>query len=730
MAIENLIKMAEQVSRLGDQDLAMLTKEEGIQSVLAATEMKDRERIRSEVPVMNMNQPTVIDNLINRTLGMNRQVDPTAMPMPNPEMMGNMPVEPPNMPPMQQTMPNDVDPRMLAQQPPMARMGGLLRRFANGGDLDTDYIKALGEDPNKISMARYNEITSPQFQAEKLGYNYNFMGGIDFKGMLGGPSNKLQQAKLKKNAYLDNVLNQNLPVNVFQAGLDQIDKEISDLELDISERSEDIEAESELRKLIDQGLIQRNPQYLSFADQAQGDTSRLLQLIEQAETDKKIDKDSDIDDDSRANLSGGQGQATGGQGTGGQGTGGQATSDQGTGTGTGVQGAVNQDNTQTRGGTPTVTDKVFGDQFGDSELLTEDAMRDRIIGGLAENLGSTLTGYTNDVTRKSTLTKSIEEKDKVDMELLGKYQKDMDAAEKALNDISETDFPSRKEIVDRNKQQVKLGIASAFFNAAATGKPSFMESMGQAFGDASAVMAKGTAKEQKDLMQLAIADYNRASKKFDIAQARRDKLSSEINTRLTNRATLEQSNRDFRFELEKEENRKLEKIAEFMRDGMNEETANRRHIEEMQLKTAEQFVKFKEELRSDEFAKINMPVSEIEGVAAIQMGLTGVKYHPKSQQVINDGINRFQREIQINAERIRNQNPDLSIQEVADRAEQEYVTKLRENEEHGSLDIYNAYSPIIKEYVQLQESQPQNREANLRYMRETYKWMDPKVYGE
>ncbi|BCV05003.1 MAG: hypothetical protein CM15mV96_270 [uncultured marine virus] len=34
MAIENLIKMAEQVSRLGDQDLAMLTKEEGIQSVL------------------------------------------------------------------------------------------------------------------------------------------------------------------------------------------------------------------------------------------------------------------------------------------------------------------------------------------------------------------------------------------------------------------------------------------------------------------------------------------------------------------------------------------------------------------------------------------------------------------------------------------------------------------------------------------------------------------------
>ncbi|BCV05002.1 MAG: hypothetical protein CM15mV96_260 [uncultured marine virus] len=116
---------------------------------------------------MNMNQPTVIDNLINRTLGMNRQVDPTAMPMPSPEMMGNMPVEAPNMPPMQQTMPNDVDPRMLAQQPPMARMGGLLRRFAHGL-FNEEYVKALGEDPN-ISMTRYNQITSPQFQDNKLG---------------------------------------------------------------------------------------------------------------------------------------------------------------------------------------------------------------------------------------------------------------------------------------------------------------------------------------------------------------------------------------------------------------------------------------------------------------------------------------------------------------------------------------------------------------------------------
>ncbi|BCV05000.1 MAG: hypothetical protein CM15mV96_240 [uncultured marine virus] len=168
-----------------------------------------------------------------------------------------------------------------------------------------------------------------------------------------------------------------------------------------------------------------------------------------------------------------------------------------------------------------------------------------------------------------------------------------------------------------------------------------MESMGQAFGDVSAVMAKGTAKEQKDLMQLAIADYNRITKKFDIAQGRRDKLSSEINTRLTNRATLEQSNRDFRFELQKEETRKLEKIAELMGDNINEVEARRQFTEDMSFKVDAQFVKNVEELRSDEFAQINMPKKEIEGVDAIQLGNTGVKYSARAQSVINDGIQSF-----------------------------------------------------------------------------------------
>jgi len=728
MAIENLIKMAEQVSRLGDQDLAMLTKEEGIQSVLAATEMKDRERVRSEVPVMNMNQPTVIDNLINRTLGMNRQVDPTAMPMPSPDMMGNMPMEALNMPPMQQTMPNDVDPRMLAQQPPMARMGGLLRRFANGGDLNTDYIKALGEDPNEISMARYNEITSPQFQANQLGFNYGTMGGIDFKGNVrGGAAFNLQKARQERDRFINNPLNQNLSATDYQKGLDQMNQNLLNAEQEQSENVLDIEAEGELKSLFDQGLLTNNPNYLTFNEQARTsdgevDASKLLELIRVAETDKKIDKNSNFDEGTQADASG-QGVSDIVPTDGSQNNDGENAS---------AEDANDQNNIKTTDGAVTIDKDIFGDASRDNRRLTDEEMKNRIVGTLGENLGTTLSGYTNDVTRKSALTKSIEEKDKVDMELLGKYQKDMDSAEKALNDISETDFPSRKEIIDRNKQQVKLGIASAFFNAAATGKPSFMESMGQAFGDASAVMAKGTAKEQKDLMQLAIADYNRASKKFDIAQGRRDKLSSEINTRLTNRATLEQSNRDFRFELEKEETRKLEKITELMGNNIQEAEARRQFTEDMSFKVDAQFVKNVEELRSDEFAKVNMPKKEIEGVAAIQLGDTGVKYSARAQSVINDGIQKFQREIDANVKRLSGlvENASLSEEQILEKAKEAYSDTLRDNEEHGSLDIYETYYPAIEAYIEKQITEPQNKEANKAFMQDKYPWMSPSIYGE
>tara|TARA_X000001382_G_scaffold109377_1_gene85539 strand:+ start:1379 stop:3499 length:2121 start_codon:yes stop_codon:yes gene_type:complete len=706
MAIENLIKMAEQVSRLGDQDLAMLTKEEGIQSVLAATEMKDRERVRSEVPVMNMNQPTVIDNLINRTLGMNRQVDPTAMPMPSPDMMGNMPMEAPNMPPMQQTMPNGVDPRMLAQQPPMARMGGLLRRFAPGGLFNEEYVKAVGEDSD-ISMAKYNQIISPRFQDKQLGL-YD--------------SDTSRQLRLAENELTDfNITNSilNNPAKETFENRQALETKISSLD---DKLKDETKAVSELQSLRDQGFFISNPQYFDLKNEAGGDPSKLLELIRLAETDKKIDKDSEIDENTRASTDGdGVSDILPNQVN-------QSSDDQGS----DDQGSDDQDNTQTTGGQVTIDKNRYGDQTRDVDNSIENEMRNKIVGALGENLGTTLSGYTNDVTRKSALTKSIEEKDKVDMELLGTYQKNMDAAEKALNDISETDFPSRKEIIDRNKQQVKLGIASAFFNAAATGKPSFMESMGQAFGDASAVMAKGTAKEQKDLMQLAIADYNRASKKFDIAQGRRDKLSSEINTRLTNRATLEQSNRDFRFELEKEETRKLEKITELMGNNIQEAEARRQFTEDMSFKVDAQFVKNVEELRSDEFAKVNMPKKEIEGVAAIQLGDTGVKYSARAQSVINDGIQRFQREIDANIKKLSGlvENASLSEEQILEKAKEAYSDKLRDNEEHGSLDIYETYYPLIESYVEKKATEPQNREANIAFMQDKYPWMSPSIYGE
>ena len=152
----------------------------------------------------------------------------------------------------------------------------------------------------------------------------------------------------------------------------------------------------------------------------------------------------------------------------------------------------------------------------------------------------------------------------------------------------------------------------------------------------------------------------------------------------------------------------------------------------MSFKVDAQFVKNVEELRSDEFAQINMPKKEIEGVAAIQLGNTGVKYSARAQSVINDGIQRFQREIDANVKKLSGlvENASLSEEQILEKAKEAYSDKLRNNEEHGSLDIYENYYPLIEAYIEKQENEPQNREANLAFMQDKYPWMSPSIYVE
>jgi len=634
----------------------------------------------------------------------------------DPNMMANMPAQPPMMP---QGMQSNVDPRMLAQQPPMARMGGLLRRFASGRSLDDDFIKAMGEDPKSISMAKYNEITSPQFQANQLGYNYATMGGTDFKGLF-GVRPALTNARRNKIEFVRSAKNQNLSKEEFESQLAVLEQDIVRAESLVSDRDNDISSEGELENLIGQGLLRNNPEYFELSkiagtrDDGSPNTSKLLELIKMSEGSK-------IDEDTTASLDANrQNIIDVGAGSGGAGTGDGASG----------QGDDANPVDSTTGGGVTIANAVAGSRVGDSNTIIKNAQTDANITNFAKTKGTTLSGFAGDTRIRTDLDKAIIAKDKIDNNTLLSYQKDLDDAETALNKISETDFPSRDEIISKNKQQIKLGMAQAFFNAAGSGKPSFMEAMGESLGAASGVMQKGTAKEQKDLMQLAIADYNRAAKKYDIADKRRSTLSAQITTKLANRQTREDKLTDQRFKLQERIDKKDEKIADMITDKIDAKEATRRWEAEQSIDVNKNFQAFFEDLRSDQFANTTMNSQEMEGYAAIQMGNVAMKYGSRPQTVALKGIERFTNEIPKIAKRLRSKDPSLSNQASIEAAKKEYRDFLIGGEELGSAAIFDHFDPIITKYQEDLIKFPNSKAANSAYMKDEFSWLPTAYYDE
>jgi len=139
MAMEDLLRIAERTEDLPDQALAQIAASGGgIESVIAASEMKARNDIRQDAQMMQQQaQPPVVDQLIN--MAMRQPMPPMGAPMP-PQMQQPMGQPMPPQMGMQQPMPQPAPPQMapdmaqLAQQMgvPAMNTGGLIRRFQTG----------------------------------------------------------------------------------------------------------------------------------------------------------------------------------------------------------------------------------------------------------------------------------------------------------------------------------------------------------------------------------------------------------------------------------------------------------------------------------------------------------------------------------------------------------------------------------------------------------------------
>ena len=272
-------------------------------------------------------------------------------------------------------------------------------------------------------------------------------------------------------------------------------------------------------------------------------------------------------------------------------------------------------------------------------------------------------------------------------------------------------------------------MAQAFFNAAASGKPSFMEAMGESLGAASGVMQKGTAKEQKDLMQLAIADYNRAAKKFDIADKKRTTLSTKLAARAVARQTYEQKNRDITLDLAKEHNNFELEIAKLNLSTVEAEKARKIKIDDMSLAANKQFVDSKKYMSSNEFKNTVMSDDEMGMAAAMDIGTVGLRYSSRAQALAKRGVDRFNLALREKIPQLRAANPNLNENELFKKAEVEYRESLVGGDQFGSVAVFDHFYPIIDNMAKLKVSNPDSHQANINRLKEEYPWM-PSAYYE
>ena len=142
--------------------------------------------------------------------------------------------------------------------------------------------------------------------------------------------------------------------------------------------------------------------------------------------------------------------------------------------------------------------------------------------GLDATETSTRTELSNFEAEESNRIKELGEE-------IDQYMLDLDELEEGI--------PDRDSIKNRIKTQTNLGLAQAFFNAAEKGSPDFITAMAGAFGDASGVMNKMTGQEQKEIYQHAVDAFNRKATRANASFTRRQGLLTEQSRRATTAAT-------------------------------------------------------------------------------------------------------------------------------------------------------------------------------------------------
>ena len=520
--IEDLVGLASRISDYPDPMLAELTQQDGIESVLAATEIKDRADMRAEAQAQPIQDPTVIDALIQKLMGATQSpMGITGNPMDIPQdpmmMQANVPqtgMRKPPLPRMPERMQPELSPELLAQQPPMARVGGLIRKFDIGGQFNYNpYFQealaqtfqmtpqeliAAGADPSQLQRASGEYAQRLEETPESIASVYNPVAqGTDTLAFLSGRLDPWNP----EIAELETVgPQQRLDMHIQQLAREGFEKDpylgsaqVADLPMEGVKISspEDLQ-----RRFFPSGVT---PGQFIPSPVAEP----LPELIDLASTQQA---DVNAQGDNVATT--------------------------GSGTPAPPAGA---------GGAPAAG--ILGPDYG-SNIRRGDpnSLAAAAATGLNEQfqaISRQVSNIQSPLALDATSTELQEEISNFESEESNRIKELGEEVDQYMGDLDELEgeIPDRESIKKRIGIQTKLGLAQAFFNAAEKGSPDFITSMAGAFGGASEVMNKMTGQEQKEIYQHAVDEYNRKSSRANAAFTRRQGLLQERNQRATTRAT-------------------------------------------------------------------------------------------------------------------------------------------------------------------------------------------------
>ena len=473
MAMEDLLRIAERTEDLPDQALAQIAASGGgIESVIAASEMKARNDIRQDAQMMQQQaQPPVVDQLIN--MAMRQPMPPMGAAMP-PQMqqpMGQpMPPQMGMQQPMPQPAPQPTPPQMapdmaqLAQQMgvPAMNTGGLIRRFQTGTqgtvgpsnlDLFLAQLQAEGIDPLSVS----DEFTG-------LAIDRPDLIGRSFAGQFGGTKSE-QQSRSQPS-----IMALTAAANIAQ---DEAQKQAAERDRRLGNAPQAFDSlQSQLKGT---GIDLSNPLVRPSTASTE---------VQPTQTDQSLIADQ------------------------------QAP-------------AQVQDNEQTDTKKPPLRG-LTGNQMLSLSYQGPEFLQSSSPTGLDPRLGAFTTGSGPASSTTSKVTQNLNNElmqgliDKVNA-----YDTTIDDATAKMKTL-EADLPTRENIKDRIKEQTRLGMAKSFFDAAGSGSPDFLTALAQGMGGAAGVMNKMTGEEQKELHQHALQMFQLEREKANTANARQEKALTRL----------------------------------------------------------------------------------------------------------------------------------------------------------------------------------------------------------